>query len=89
MPKRTDNNQAAIVAALRAVGCSVECLHAVGHGVPDLLCGVPSTGMNLLLEVKMPTGKLTPDQRAWHGAWRGQVAVVHCIEDALRVVQGG
>ena len=32
---RTDANQAAIVDALRSVGCSVVSLSAVGKGVPD------------------------------------------------------
>ena len=36
---RTDANQAEIVAALRGVGASVQPLHAVGQGCPDLLVG--------------------------------------------------
>jgi len=41
MAKRTDKNQAMIIAALRAAGCSVQSLHAVGQGFPDLCVGVP------------------------------------------------
>lgn len=46
----TDGNQAAIVAALRSVGCSVVDLSATGGGVPDLLVG--RVGVTFLLEVK-------------------------------------
>ena len=88
MARRTDENQESIVAALRAVGCSVECLHAVGKGVPDLLVGLRN-GVNLLLEVKSATGKLTPEQQEWHAKWRGHVAVVRSIEEALRAVGCG
>jgi hypothetical protein len=38
-PKRTDENQARIVAALRKAGVTVTCTHEVGRGYPDLACG--------------------------------------------------
>lgn len=81
---KVDRNQAEIVAALRGVGASVQPIHRVGQGVPDLLVG--RGGANYLLEVKMPKEKLTPDELEWHLSWRGQVAVVYGIEDALQVV---
>ena len=86
---RTDANQAAIVRALEALGCTVQSLAAVGGGVPDLLIGW--RGMCLLFEVKdgaKPPSerKLTPDQVLWHRDWRGQVAVVESVEDALQAV---
>jgi hypothetical protein len=31
---------------------------------------------------------LTADELRWHDEWRGQVAVVLTVDDALRVVQG-
>jgi hypothetical protein len=31
-------------------------------------------------------GTLTEDERYWHQQWRGQVAVVYSVEDALRVI---
>jgi hypothetical protein len=37
---RTDDNQAAIVAALRQLGCEVADLSGVGDGLPDLLVQV-------------------------------------------------
>lgn len=81
---KIDANQPEIVAALRAVGCSVQTLAAVGAGVPDLLVGV--SGVNLLMEVKTASGKLTKDQVPWHDAWRGQVAIVRSVDEALALV---
>ena len=93
---KVDANQGEIVAALRKSGCSVEPLHSVGGGVPDLLVGVPDVGIdgiNLLMEVKdgakPPSArKLTPDQVDWHAAWLGQKVVVTSVEEALDVVEG-
>jgi len=67
----------------------VQPLHTVGKGCPDLLCGV--RGTNLLIEIKdgqkVPSArKLTPDEAAWHQSWRGQVAIVESVDDALRLV---
>ena len=86
---KVDSNQAEIVKALRQMGCTVECLHAVGSGVPDLLVGL--NGMNLLLEVKdgskaRSQQKLTIDQILWHDEWGGQVQIVKSVEHAVRIV---
>jgi hypothetical protein len=48
-------------------------------------------GTNLLIEIKdgqkVPSArKLTPDEAAWHQSWRGQVAIVESVDDALRLV---
>lgn len=85
----TDANQTEIVAALRDIGCSVQILAAVGQGCPDLLAGY--YGFNCLIEVKdgsKPPSKreLTPDQIKWHSKWRGQVAVVENVQQAIEVV---
>jgi hypothetical protein len=84
-----DRNQPEIVAALRAAGATVEHLHAVGGGCPDLLVGY--RGANYLLEVKdgrkvASAKRLNPDQIVWHASWRGQKAVVEDIEQALRAI---
>lgn len=83
---RVDSNHAAIVAALRAAGCSVQSLASVGGGVPDLLVG--RAGRNYLLEVKdggQPESRrrLTTHEAKWRDGWRGQWAVAH---DALAAV---
>lgn len=86
---KVDDNQAEIVAALRKIGASVQPLHAVGQGCPDLLVGW--RGITSLLEVKdgkkPPSArKLTPDQEKWHAAWMGQVTVVETVEQAILAV---
>lgn len=84
-----DSNQSDIVDALRRVGCSVTSLAQLGGGVPDLLVG--RHGINYALEVKdgsKPPSRrrLTPDEAEWHAAWKGQIAVVENVNDALRAV---
>lgn len=86
---KTDGNQSLIVEALRAAGCSVQPLHTVGQGVPDLLVGV--AGKNALVEVKDPAQppsarRLTPDQKRWHAEWKGTAHVVETVEQALQIV---
>ncbi len=83
---RIDDNQPQIVRALRSLGASVQPLSAVGQGCPDLLVGY--RGATLVLEVKNKDGPpsqraLTPHQERWHRDWRGQLAVVHDITEAL------
>lgn len=88
---KTDRNQAEIVAALRDAGATVQPLHAVGKGCPDLLVGF--RGRNMLLEVKdwkaaKSDRVLTDPQVEWHGGWKGQVAQVETVDAALAVVWG-
>lgn len=78
---KVDANQQACVQVAKGMGASVQYLHRVGEGCPDLLIGWRR--VNLLTEIKdgdkSPSArKLTPQQRAWHGTWRG--APVHVIE---------
>lgn len=86
---RTDANHADVMRALRAVGCSVQDLSAVGQGCPDLLIGVSTR--NIAMEVKdgakgPSRRKLTPAQVDWHGGWRGQACVVSSADEALAIV---
>lgn len=81
---KADSNQPAIRDGLRALGATVQCLHTVRRGCPDLLVGW--RGRNWLLELKGPGGKLTPDEVHWHGTWGGQVATVSTLEQALEVI---
>lgn len=86
---KIDANQPEIVAAFRAVGASVQPLHSVGQGCTDLLVGF--RGQNYAVEVKdgsLPPSarKLTPAQVEWHGAWRGQVAVVNSVDEAMSLI---
>lgn len=81
---RVDRNQREIVAALRRVGASVQPLHTVGGGVPDLLVGF--RGGNYLIEVKSEKGIHSGDQVEWHGAWRGRVETARNVDDALSAI---
>lgn len=85
---RVDANQKKIVAALREEGFSVQHLHKVGEGCPDLLVGHRSGTriVNVLLEIKEGDGKLTAQQVIWHHSWRGQVAIVRTSKEAIRAV---
>ena len=84
---KIDDNQPEIVEAARMMGCTVQPLHSVGKGCPDLLVGI--SGINDLWEVKdgakRPSERrLTADQIIWHDAWRGcQVQVVDSVEKAI------
>jgi Holliday junction resolvase len=83
---RVDANQAKLVALLRKLGFSVQHLHAVGRGVPDLMLG--AHGVNYLVEVKdgskPPSARLlNPAQVAWHAEWKGQAVVIESEEGAL------
>jgi hypothetical protein len=86
MNKRVDDNQQLIVQALRQAGASVLHLHTIGRGCPDILVGW--RGNNVLIEIKngmQPPShrKLTTQEAAWHQMWRGKVATVATIHEAL------
>jgi len=88
---KIDANQTEIVSALRSIGCSVQLLHAVGKGCPDLLVGRNQT--NYLIEVKdgakVPSQrKLTSDQVEWHSLWQGNAIVVKSVNEAVAAVGG-
>ena len=82
---KSDANQSDIVESLRTIGATVESLHRVGAGCPDLLVGF--RGVNVLMEVKTDKGKLRETQVAWHDEWRGQVAIVRNADDAFLVLE--
>lgn len=92
MPKyaaSVDVNQTAIVRGLRAAGCTVWITSALGKGAGDIVAGF--RGRNYIMEIKRPElrGKkreLTPLEQEWISEWRGQVDVVHDLDEALRVV---
>ena len=98
---KPDQNQAAIVDGLRAAGYSVAITTKVGFGFPDLVVGkwrnlypdrCPDCGRlhwyNWLLEVKSPGGRLNDNETTFHENWRGQVAVVYSLDEALEVCGG-
>ena len=90
---RVDDNQAALVKALRKMGLSVAVMSDAGDGFPDLVVGscVHGVRKNYLFEVKDPKKKLsarqlTDDQRKFHSTWKGQVNVVETIRDVFDTI---
>ncbi len=89
MRARVDANQKSIVAVLRKMGATVLHLHTLGKGAPDILVG--HQGKNALVEIKdgskPPSAqKLTPDEAAFHSEWRGQVAIINSVDDAIAFI---
>jgi hypothetical protein len=79
---KKDIGSAQMWSDLRRLGCSVSVLNQKGIG--DALVG--HHGTNYLLEAKGPRGRLTPAQKDFRDAWRGQYAVVRSLEDARKVI---
>lgn len=86
---KRDDNHADVVKALRAAGCWVLDLAAVGKGCPDLLVHGPTYPWDFrMLEIKdgsKPPSerKLTPDQVVFHTGCRGPIVVVNSPAEAL------
>lgn len=83
---KIDANQPEIVAALRSLGATVAITSTVGQGFPDICVGY--RGRSILMEVKdgsRPPSerKLTPDQKDFHAAWRGEITVVTSATEAI------
>jgi len=77
---RTDKNSIEIVRVLRQLGFLVFDCSRTGGGYPDLT--VCKAGHVQLVELKTPTGKLTPDQQRFiQAGW--PVSIVRSVEDAL------
>lgn len=71
VPQKKDANHDEIEAEYRRHHCLVVSLNRVGNGCPDLL--VFGYNRFALVEVKLPTGKLTDDQEKFHKVWPVQV----------------
>jgi hypothetical protein len=87
--RKVDDNQAEIVQALRDAGASVQPIHTIGRGCPDLL--VAFRNCNYVFEVKdgrkPPSARvLTDDEVRWHREWNGPVEIVSSIDEALRAI---
>jgi Holliday junction resolvase len=88
LANKIDDNQTAIVSALRKAGVLVLSLAAVGKGCPDLL--ISRGGKLALVEIKdgskVPSKqRLTPDQERFHAVW--PVYIVRSVDEALAIVR--
>ena len=81
---RVDANQAEIVSDLRDIGASVQHLHTIGKGCPDLL--VAWKGYLWLFELKSKNGKLTPDEVRWIDEWPEPVFIVKTVDQAVDIL---
>jgi hypothetical protein len=84
-----DANHDEIKQALIDAHLSVYDTARVGGDFPDLVVGgyhqdyeIP---YNALIEIKTLDGKLRPGQQIFQSTWRGQIAVVQTIEQALAI----
>ena len=89
---RTDDNQPAIVKALRRAGVRVHITSGLGGGFPDIVASRMAEGSPLvMLEIKdgakPPSArKLTEAEAEFHRTWEDHVAVVCSPEEALAAV---
>ena len=84
MKHRTDHNQAEIIKAFEALGCSVFDLSDDGGGLCDLLVGL--VGVNLLVEIKKPKATLTPAQTEFFETWRGHRIIITNLGEVAIIV---
>jgi len=90
--RKVDANQADVIAEVRKFpGLTVQDLHGVGNGVPDLIIGF--LGQNFLVELKDGSKpkhqkQLTEPEKEWHQKWKGQVAICESAEDIFKLITG-
>lgn len=81
---KVDNTHREIVAALRAIGCSVFGISAQSagtRGVPDIAAS--RDGFTALVEAKTGGGKLNSAQQKFHAEWQGALIVARSGEEAV------
>lgn len=81
LPHRKDANHGEIKRALEMAGYSVQELHAVGNGVPDLLAA--KLGDTFLVEIKTAKGKLNKAQVDFIAGWKGRVEILTSVDDVI------
>lgn len=78
---KVDGNQRTVVEALRRAGWTVRHTHMIGKGWPDVVAA--KERLNLLVEIKMPGEKLTPDEAEFWQTWPGPKVIVYSEQDAV------
>ena len=81
---RVDANHSQIASAAMKVGCQVLSLAPLGNGAPDLLLYQPRTRRLLLVEVKVPTGKVNALQAEFARKW--PVTIIRSVDDLLKLL---
>lgn len=80
--KRVDKNQKEIVEFLRNLGFSVEYTYQIGKGFPDFIIGFNGV-FTIPVELKSKGGKLTDDEKNFHGRYKGYIITAYNLEDIL------
>jgi Holliday junction resolvase len=82
---KVDKNQPEIVKKLREYGCSVSHLHELKN-MCDIVVGYK--GKNYLFEIKSDyKSKLTTGEEKFFSTWTGQVDIIYCYEDAIKIIE--
>lgn len=83
--RKRDQNEAAIVEALEAIGVLVQRVSVPGFCdlVAQTSRRLPIQDTTMLLEVKSPRGKATAAQTKTNASWR--VLTVHSVAEALAI----
>lgn len=86
---KVDDNQPEIVKFIRSMGATVQHLHTIGKGCPDIAIGY--AGLTMLAELKdgskpVSAQKLTADEQKWHDDWKGGVYLIRNVKDAANAV---
>jgi hypothetical protein len=79
---RRDGNHNEIKHVLKQAGYFVFDCADVACGFPDLLV-VSKSNIPVLLELKMPGEKLTPDEKVFHANYTAPLCIVRSAEEAL------
>lgn len=79
--KKRDKSEPEIISAFEMAGATVESIDTPC----DLIVGY--LGVNVLVEVKTKTGKLTQNQKDFIRDWKGTYLIVRTIEEALEIIQ--
>ena len=79
--KKVDKNQPEIIEQAKKLGISVQSLHELGKGCPDVLFGY--AGINILAEIKDGNNDLNDMQIDYHNTWNGQVCTIRNIDDLV------
>jgi hypothetical protein len=91
MIRKTDSNHKEILDQCRQIPqLSAFSTHIIGKGFPDIVIGY--NGLNYLFEIKDGTKtksarKLTTHESSFFCNWKGQVNIIHNIDDILEVLQ--
>ena len=81
MIKKVDKNQPEIIKQARSLGISVQSLHEIGKGCPDVLFGY--AGINIFAEIKDGKNDLNELQVPYHESWNGQICTIRNIDELV------